>query len=72
MVNFGNFSAKKNLLSLFISVKIKIHFHWRAQSLMIASTLITNAEVFAFIAALFFKLVNRKVLFRNIKDIRNC
>ena len=39
---------------------------------MIASTKITNTEIFAFIAALVFKLVSRKVLFVNRKDNRNC
>ena len=35
---------------------------------MIASTPITNTEVFAFIAVLVFKLSSRKVLFVNRKD----
>ena len=39
---------------------------------MIASTQITNTEVFVFIAALVFKLLSRKVLFINRKDNRNC
>ena len=39
---------------------------------MIASTQITNAEIFAFIAVLVFKLLWRKVLFINRKDNRNC
>ena len=39
---------------------------------MIASTQITNTEVFAFIAVLVLKLLSRKVLFINIKDNRNC
>ena len=39
---------------------------------MIASTQITNTEVFAFIAVLVFKLMSRKVLFINRKDNRNC
>ena len=34
---------------------------------MIASTQITNTEIFAFIAALVFKLLSRKVLFINRK-----
>ena len=38
---------------------------------MIASTQITNAETFAFIAVLVFKLLNGKVLFINRKDNRN-
>ena len=32
----------------------------------------TNAEIFAFIAVLVFKLLSRKVLFINRKDNRNC
>ena len=39
---------------------------------MIASTQITNTEIFAFIAVLVFKLLSRKVLFINKKDNRNC
>ena len=39
---------------------------------MIASTQITNTEVFAFMAALVFKLLSRKVLFINRKDNQNC
>ena len=39
---------------------------------MIASTQITNTEVFAFIAVLVLKLLSRKILFINIKDNRNC
>ena len=35
---------------------------------MVASTKITNTEVFAFIAVPLFKLSNRKVLFINRKD----
>ena len=37
---------------------------------MIASTQITNSDIFAFIAALVFKLMSRKVLFINRKDNR--
>ena len=36
---------------------------------MVASTQITNNEIFPFIAALAFKLLNRKVLFVNRKTI---
>ena len=39
---------------------------------MMASTQITDAEIFAFIAALFFKLLSRKGLFINRKDNKNC
>ena len=39
---------------------------------MIASTQITNTEIFAFIAVLVFKLLSWKVLFINRKDNRNC
>ena len=35
---------------------------------MITSTQITKAEIFAFIAALAFKLLSREVLFINRKD----
>ena len=38
---------------------------------MIASTQITNTKIFAFIAALVFKLLSCNVLFINRKDIRN-
>ena len=39
---------------------------------MIASTQKTNSETFAFIAALVFKLLSRKVSFINRKDNINC
>ena len=40
---------------------------------MIASTQITNTEIFAFIAVLVFKLLSREVLFINRKGKnRNC
>ena len=39
---------------------------------MMTSTQIANMEIFAFIAILVFKLLSRKVLFINGKDIRNC
>ena len=39
---------------------------------MIALTQVTNIEIFAFIAVLVFKLLSRKVLFINRKEIRNC
>ena len=35
---------------------------------MIASTQITNAEIFAFVAGLVFKLLSRKVFFVNRKE----
>ena len=38
---------------------------------MIASTQITNTEIFVFIAVLFLKLLSRKVLFTNKKDNSN-
>ena len=39
---------------------------------MIASTQITNTEIFVFIAVLVVKLLSRKVLFINRKDNRSC
>ena len=39
---------------------------------MIALTQVTNIEILAFIAVLVFKLLSRKVLFINRKEIRNC
>ena len=39
---------------------------------MIFSTQIANTETFAIIAVLVFMLLNRKVLFINKKDKRNC
>ena len=38
---------------------------------MIASTQITNMEIFAFIAVLVFKLLNRKVLFNKRNNCLN-
>ena len=39
---------------------------------MVASTQVTNTEIFTFMAVLVFKLLSRKVLFINRKDKRNC
>ena len=39
---------------------------------MMASTQIPNTEIFAFIAVLVLKLLNRKVSFVDKKDNRNC
>ena len=39
---------------------------------MIASTQITNTEIFVFIDVVVFKLLNRKALLINRKDNRNC
>ena len=39
---------------------------------MIASSQITNIEIFAFIAVPVFQLLSRKVLFINRKGNRNC
>ena len=39
---------------------------------MIASTQITNTEIFGFIAALVFKLLSGKVLVINREGYRNC
>ena len=39
---------------------------------MIASTQITNSEIFAFVAVLVYKLLSHKVLFISRKDNRNC
>ena len=39
---------------------------------MIASTQITNIEIFAFIDVLVFKLLSHKVMLINRKDNRNC
>ena len=39
---------------------------------MIASTQITNTEIFAFVALLVFKLLSHKFLLINRKDNRNC
>ena len=39
---------------------------------MIASTQITNTEIFTFVAVRVFQLLNRKALFINRKDNRNC
>ena len=39
---------------------------------MVASTQITNTEIFTFIAVQVFKLLSGKILFINRKDSRNC
>ena len=47
------------------------HANYNAQY-MIASTQITNTEIFAIVAVLVFKLLSPKVLFINRIDSRNC
>ena len=39
---------------------------------MIASTQMTNNEIFALVAVLAFKLLSCKVLFINVKDNKSC
>ena len=39
---------------------------------MIISTQLATTEIFAFLAVLVFVLLNRKILFINKKDNRNC
>ena len=39
---------------------------------MTLSIQITNTEIFTFIPVLVFKLLSRKILFKNRKDNRNC
>ena len=52
--------------------KLKVQ-SWKSRKnkYMIASTQITNIEIFAFVAALVFKLLSRRILFINRKDKRN-
>ena len=54
------------------SRKIYIYIHIYIYIYMIASTQITNNEIFTLIAALVLKLLSRNVLFKNRKDKRNC
>ena len=66
-----------SLMSLVLFSKGNLHLKVQSCNLynnkyMIASTQITNTEIFAFIAVLDFKLLRRKVLFINRKDNRNC
>ena len=71
---FNHFCSSGILITLKHTLK-----HLKVQSCklhnnkyMIASIQITNTEIFAFIAALVFELLSRKVLFINRKDNRNC
>ena len=60
---------KSNSLTIFLKVQLCQLY---SNKYMIASTQITNAEIFAFIAVLVFQLLSRKILFINRKDKRNC
>ena len=53
-----------------VTLKLKLCKSYN-EKYMFASTQITNSETFAFIAALVFKLLSRKVLFTNTKDNKN-
>ena len=59
----------KNIINLLLKVPSWKLYH---DKYMIASTQITNTEIFTFITALVFRLLYRKVLFINRKDNRNC
>ena len=71
-----------SLISFVLGSSIQVHegvFTLKVQSYILgnnkyrmASTQLTNTEIFAFIAVLVFKLLSRKVLFINRKDNRNC
>ena len=55
-----------------VEKKVADETQWKNNNkYMIDSRQITNTEIFAFIAALVFKLSSRKVLFINRKDNRN-
>ena len=76
---FFNLLTSKGSLKIWKAFIKLNEFHLKVQSCklyngkyMIASTQITNTEIFAFIAVLVFKLLGRKVLFINRKDNRNC
>ena len=66
---FGNSSlAANNTLPRLPSTHLKVQpCKLYNNKYMIASTHITNTEIFAFIAVLVFKLLSRKVLFINKK-----
>ena len=58
---------------------LKGHMYLKVQSCklyknryIIAPTQLTNTEMFAFISVLVLMLLNRKILFINRKDNRNC
>ena len=60
------------LSNLWLNPQLKVEsYKLYNNKYIIASTQITNTEIFAFIAFLVFKLLNRKVLFINWKDKRN-
>ena len=60
------------LSNLWLNPQLKVEsYKLYNNKYIIASTQITNTEIFAFIAFLVFKLLNRKVLFINGKDNRN-
>ena len=80
IITYSEFKEHTGLLFPELKLlKIKDIFSLKVQSCklynnkyMIASTKITNTEVFAFIAALVFKLLSHQVLLINRKDNRNC
>ena len=72
-ISFLKNTSERQLLQLSITEALKVQscklFNCKY---MIASTQITNTEIFTFIAVLVFKLLSRKVLFIKRKDNRNC
>ena len=60
----------KNLTSLTMILKVQSWKYYN-NKYMIVSTQITNTETFGFIPVLAFKLLNRKVVFINKKEVRN-
>ena len=59
------------MYNLFILLKIKSCKLYN-NKYMIASTQVTNTDIFAFIAVLILKLLSHEFLFINGKDKRNC
>ena len=69
----NNLIVMQRVQDLYLAMKLKVQScKLYNDKYMIASTQIIGTEVFAFIVALVFKLLSRKVLFIKRKDNRNC
>ena len=58
-------------MNLMIALKVQSCKLYNNKYIIILAQ-ITNIEIFAFKAAVVFKLLNHEVLFKNRKDSRNC
>ena len=69
----GTPTPTPSLVNISTNVSLKVQSRKLHNSkYIIASTQITNTEIFAFVAVLVFKLFSRRGLFINRKDNKNC